>query len=466
MAVAPSDPKRVRAALDGLAGRRVAVVGAGRSGLAAARLLIERGAQVEIEDDKGHDALAQGVAAAGVKNCKVRGNGIGAARLSSSDLVVVSPGVPLARPELVQAAAHGVLIISEIDVALAVLHQPVLAVTGTNGKSTTTTMLGALLQAGGARPFVGGNLGSPLSEAALQPEHYGSLVVELSSYQLELCSLLQPQVAVITNLAPDHLDRYPDVEAYYAAKRRILDALDADGAVVTRRRDVLEGRLSVREGQRWLLYGTEPTTAGAQIGERELAIQIDGLRETFAISNPHVRGAHNRENLAAAVLAALAYGLRPQQVLEGIDLYGGISHRLESVERIDEVLYVNDSKGTNVDATVQALRSFDTPILLIAGGRDKGTGYAALREAAQGRVRVLLTIGEAAPLIVEALRDVVEEVVSAETLQRAVQEAALRARADEVVLLSPACSSFDQFANFEQRGQRFVEAVSALRGGA
>jgi len=463
-AVRVPDPARVRAALEEVQGRRAVVVGAGRSGLAAARLLAQRGARVEIEDDRPAAALVEHATELEPAGIVVRGGGIDAERLGAADLIVVSPGVPLLRPELREAAQRGALLIGEIDVALAHTTLPLVAITGTNGKSTTTTMVGSLLAAGGAAPFVGGNLGQPLCEAVTDLDSYQSLVVELSSYQLELASLLRPRVAVITNLSPDHLDRYPDAEAYYSAKRRIFAAPAQNGCVVARQRDLDAGLLQPSDGVRWLSYGRGLTGEGAAIEDAAIIARLDDDQARFEIDNPRIRGEHNRENLAAAILTARAFGIASDRIRQVILDYRGIAHRLEAIATVDEVLYVNDSKGTNVDATEKALASFDAPVLLIAGGRDKGTGYGPLIEAARGRVRVLLTIGEAAPLIAAALGAQVDEVVAADTLDRAVQEAAARARSGEVVLLSPACASFDQFANFEERGHAFATAVRALGG--
>ncbi|MFH1807250.1 MAG: UDP-N-acetylmuramoyl-L-alanine--D-glutamate ligase [Pseudomonadota bacterium] len=460
------DSRRVRAALDQVDGKAVVVVGAGKSGVAAARLLATRGARVCIVDDKPQAALAETADSLQALGIAVHGGGFAALDLTAAQFAVVSPGVPLVRPELRQALDAGALLVSEIDVALHRLGLPVVAITGTNGKSTTTTLVGSLLEAGGRKPFVGGNLGEPLCLAAMAPGTWHSAVIELSSYQLELASLLEPQVAVITNLAPDHLDRYPDVGSYYAAKHQVFANLPADGVVVARERELHDGTLRVPASARLLRYGATIDGDGAAISAQRIQVTLQGISHTFDISNPRIRGAHNRENLAAAVLAALAFGLEAPAIREGIRLYAGIRHRLEDVASVDGVLYVNDSKGTNVDATVKAVEAFEQPLLLIAGGRDKGTGYADLAQAARGRVRVLLTIGEAGPAIAEALRGMVDEVVDAGTLGQALEQARTRARQDEVVLLSPACASFDQFKNFEERGSRFVELVQAMARGS
>lgn len=456
------EASQVRRALAAIAGRTVVVLGAAKSGCGAARLLHQRGARVTVLDDKPQAALGKAIEQLQPLAVGVAGGGIDGARLLAADLIVVSPGVPLARPEIAAARQRGVLAIGEIDVALSQLALPLVAITGTNGKSTTTTMAGALLQAGGAQPFVGGNLGQPLSDAV--GGAYRSLVVELSSYQLEIASLLEPRAAIITNLTPDHLDRYPDAEAYYRAKRNLYRQVPADGAVVARVDELRSGLLVPPAGQRWLSFGRSVDGDGARIGDDAIDVAFNGQQHRFAIDNPRVRGEHNRENLAAAILAALAFGIPADGVRRGIAQYGGIAHRLEEVGTVNGVLYVNDSKGTNVDAVVKALQAFDRPLLLIAGGRDKGTGYAPLVSLCRERVRVLLTIGEAAPLIERELGPAAGELVHAETLARAVREAAARARPGDVVLLSPACASFDQFANFEERGRVFATLVRDLAG--
>ncbi len=457
-------PDRVRSALESVVGQRAVVVGAGASGLAAAELLARLGARVTVVDDRPQAELTGAATRLGELKATVHGGGIAAASLVDAQLVVVSPGVPLTKPALVEACEAGALLISEVDLALSQLELPLVAVTGTNGKSTTTTMIGALLEAAGQRPFVGGNLGTPLCAAVTKTGEFGCAVLELSSYQLELTSLLAPRVAVVTNLAPDHLDRYPDAEAYFDAKRRVYASLPWGGCLVARDRELRANLLRAPAGAELLCFGADAVERGARVGSAVVEVRRDALHEQFDVENPRIRGQHNRENLAAAVLAALAMGAAPEQIRTGIAAYAGIAHRLESVASVAGVLYVNDSKGTNVDATVKALESFSEPVLLIAGGRDKGTGYAELAQAARGRVRTLLTIGESGPLIDAALADAVDERVAAGTLERAVSEAAARARADEVVLLSPACASFDQFANFEARGRAFVTAVQALQG--
>jgi UDP-N-acetylmuramoylalanine--D-glutamate ligase len=456
------DAKQVRAALAAIGGRTAVVVGAAKSGCGAARLLRQRGARVVLIDDKPLSALAGAVEQLQPLGVEMVGGGIDGARLLAADLIVVSPGVPLARPEIAAARQRGVLAIGEVDVALSQLPLPLVAITGTNGKSTTTTMVGSLLQAAGNQPFVGGNLGQPLSDAV--GSGCRSLVVELSSYQLEIASLLEPRAAIITNLTPDHLDRYPDAEAYYQAKRNVYRTLAEGGAVVARVDELNSGLLQPAAGQRWLTFGRTIGGDGARIVDDAIEVSIANRRNRFEIDNPRVRGEHNRENLAAAILAALAFGSPADDVRRGIAQYQGIAHRLEEVATVGGVLYVNDSKGTNVDAVVKALQAFDRPVLLIAGGRDKGAGYAPLVVPCRDRVRVLLTIGEAAPLIERELEAAVGEVVKAGTLQQAVRDAATRARPGDVVLLSPACASFDQFANFEERGRIFASLVRALPG--
>lgn len=466
----------LRDVLRDLSGRRVAVLGTGRSGLAAAELALHMGAQITLYDERPAkdevNAWGKKIQASGQPLTMTFGP-FAAKNIHHDDLIVVSPGVPLLHPVLQDLAADGALLVSEIDLALAQVELPVLAVTGTNGKSTTTTMIGVMLQAGGLTPFVGGNLGDPPSAAVLSDKTYDCWVLELSSYQLELTHLLQPKVAVLTNLAPDHLDRYADAEAYYAAKRNIYRDLAVDGVLVARRQEREKDQLAgfdltaLRDfavGQKDA-HATPPLWACIQ--ESTIWLRNDphnaaALDMPIHVDNPVVRGRHNFENMTAALLTGQAMGLDQDQLQQGLRDYKGIAHRLEIIAEHQGVLYVNDSKGTNVDATVKALEAFDRPILLIAGGREKGTGFVELTQAARGRVRSLLSIGEAGPRIAQALKSVVQEHIAAQTLERAVQLAAAQANAGDVVLLSPACASFDQFANFEQRGAAFVQAVRAV----
>jgi len=446
----------------------VSVLGAGRSGLAASELLLSRGARVTLWDERPADQL--GAVALAARGVVLRGgSALGPVDLGRPDLVVVSPGVPLRLPSIVRAREHGVPIWGEIELAARSLPPGalVLGVTGTNGKSTTTALLGALCQAGGLDPFVGGNLGTPLSRAVLEPPRR-TYVLELSSFQLEGMDSVRVHGAAVLNLTPDHLDRYDGMDDYAAAKARIFRSQEpgdvavvnaddpwtlrmVDGARASRFGFTLRPGLPAPAG----LAGTaEPTEGGFQLG-------FAGLR--FRVGSRALRGGHNLANAMAATLLAFHAGVGPEALQSGLDGFPGLPHRLESIRTFEGVEWVNDSKATNVDAVLTALAAFPPGqrLWLIAGGKGKGAPYRPLVEASVGKVAGVLTVGQDAPLL-DAEFSPVLPVYPCETLDGAVARARALARPGDVVLLSPACASYDQFRNFEHRGDTFRALVEAL----
>ena len=451
-----------------LQGRTVSVLGAGKSGLAASELLLSRGARVTLWDERPAASLgAEGLAGRGV--ALRGGTPLGNLDLGRPDLLVVSPGVPLRLPSVVRAREAGCPVWGEIELAARFLPPgaPVLGVTGTNGKSTTTALLGALAAAGGLEAFVGGNLGTPLSRAVLGPARR-AYVLELSSFQLEGMDTVRVHAAAVLNLTPDHLDRYEGMEDYARAKARIFRSQEpGDVAVVNADDPWTVGMLAGVRGRRFgftlrpglpppegLLGLAEPTEGGFQLG-------FAGVR--LRLANRALRGAHNLANAMAAALLAFHAGVEPGALQAGLDAFPGLAHRLESVRTLDGVEWVNDSKATNVDAVLTALSAFPPGqrLWLIAGGRGKGAPYAPLARASVGKVAGLLTLGQDAPLL-ESEFAAVCPVHACETLDRAVARARTLARPGEVVLLSPACASYDQFRNFEHRGDTFRALVEAL----
>ncbi|HEY1908998.1 MAG TPA: UDP-N-acetylmuramoyl-L-alanine--D-glutamate ligase [Myxococcaceae bacterium] len=450
-----------------LGGKQVSVLGAGKSGLAASELLLSRGARVTLRDERPADQLgAEALASRGV--AVLGGAALGSVDLGRPDLVVVSPGVPLGLPSVVRARESGVSVWGEIELAARFLPPGalVLGVTGTNGKSTTTALLGALCKAGGLDPFVGGNLGTPLSRAVLEPLRR-AYVLELSSFQLEGMETVRVHGATVLNLTPDHLDRYDGMEGYAAAKARIFRNQEpADVAVVNADDPWTLGMLDAARARRFAfglrpcqppprgVSGTaEPVEGGFQLG-------FAGLH--FRVENRALRGAHNLANAMAATLLAFHAGVGREALQTGLDGFPGLPHRLESIRTLDGVEWINDSKATNVDSVLTALAAFaGQRIWLIAGGKGKGAPYRPLVEAAVGKVAGVLTLGQDAPLL-ELEFSPVLPVHSCETLDRAVARARALARRGDVVLLSPACASFDQFRNFEHRGETFRALVEAL----
>ncbi len=451
-----------------LQGRTVAVLGAGASGLAASELLLSRGAGVTLWDERpvaqlGAEALvARGVAVRG-------GTPLAEVDLGRPDLVVVSPGVPLRVSSIVQARENGVPVWGEVELAARFLPPgaAVLGITGTNGKSTTTALLGALCEAGGLAPFVGGNLGTPLSRAVLEPARR-MYVLELSSFQLEGMEAVRVHGAAVLNVTPDHLDRYAGMEDYAAAKARIFRNQEPGDVAVVNADDPWALRMAADARGRRFGFTLRPrlaTPAGlvGLAGPVEGGFQLGSAGVTLRLANRALRGGHNLANAMAASLLAFHAGVRPEALQAGLDGFPGLSHRLESVRTLDGVEWVNDSKATNVDAVLTALAAFPPGqrLWLIAGGKGKGAPYRPLAEAAVGKVAGLLTLGQDAALL-EAEFDAVCPVHPCETLDRAVARARTLARPGDVVLLSPACASFDQFKNFEHRGTTFRALVEAL----
>ncbi len=429
-------------------GVTTSVVGAGRSGEAAAELLRAVGAEVQLLDD---------VQGPGRQPIETRA-------IERSRYVVLSPGVPRSRPELRSALAEGRLL-GEVDLAGAFLPVPLVGITGTNGKSTTTALIGAILEGAGRRPWIGGNLGPPASTLALrfvteEEPDVGLAVLELSSYQLESITEARFELGVWLNLTADHLDRYPSMEAYGRAKRRLLElrrssgtgVLNAEDARVVRMSEGLQGKLRWFSGRTWRGIGTGwmPGHLVRRVGEDV---------ERFALQGYALPGVHNVENAAAAVEATRSLGVPVESVQRGLDGFPGLPHRLETIPSLDGRRWINDSKATNVDAAVTALRSFRGPITLILGGRSKGAPYAPLvaQAEAAGVVRVY-ALGEAGPEIAAAFQGRIPVEVVAD-MGSAVAAAAQHAEAEGTVLLSPACSSFDQYPNFEARGDDFRRLV-------
>ncbi|MFE8601378.1 UDP-N-acetylmuramoyl-L-alanine--D-glutamate ligase [Archangium violaceum] len=451
--------------------RKVVVYGLAKSGLAAIRLLVANGARVTALDARTEDALGDTARELKAQGVTLVTGPTPPGLLESQQLVVVSPGVPLALPEIQKARAAGVPVWGEVELAGRYLsHLPFIGITGTNGKSTTTALTGELFSRSGRRTFVGGNLGRPLAEAAVSPGDWDALVVELSSFQLEGIDTLRPKGSTILNLTPDHIDRYASHEAYGEAKARIFrNQAQGDFAVVNAD-DAHVLRLA--EAAKMPVYGFSltgrPVAAAPKLAGMAVA-QPGGFRfegagdkgESFTLTNRALRGAHNAQNAMAAALLARLAGVAHEAVQAGLDSYPGLPHRLESVRVLDGVEWVNDSKATNVDSVLVALRAFQKDVLLIAGGKGKGAPYQPMVDEGRGKVKGVLTIGQDAGTIAQAYEGCCP-VYACETLAEAVRRARALAGSGDTVLLSPACASYDQFQNFEHRGDTFKRLVREL----
>jgi len=467
--------------------RRFAVVGGGRTGAAVASLLVREGAVVTVFDDGAADVVSAGLAKHGLDLATVtlRAGGMSTEALLDVDVIVLSPGVPRAHLAVREAFVAGIPIVNELELGLAVLTDNgarldgvvIQAITGTNGKSTTTTMAGAIAKRRDPQAFVGGNLGLPLCQAINEGLAVGTvdaprfLVVELSSYQLETVGWFPVTAAAFTNLAPDHLDRYDSAEAYWAAKARLLGLVKAGGGVSLNAADAESSRTLGPALPREVVpchFDVSTGFAGIEVTPEALHLRTsDGAQAPVALNNPFIVGHHNRQNAAAAMALAVLCGFTHDEIVGGLADYAGIAHRLERVGVAGGVTWWNDSKATNVDAAVTALRSFESGVHLIAGGVGKGAPYAPLVDAARDCVRAVYTIGADAPAIEAAFVDVDSIVVIAcVDLATACARAVESCMPGEHIVLSPACASFDQFRDYNHRGVSFREQFArfSVRG--
>ena len=448
-----------------LAGKRVMVIGLGVSGLAAARLLASCGARLVMTDLRadprpdlhgetgaGDDSMPSGEIHLGSED---------PAWLDGVDLVVTSPGVPPASRLLTEADRRRIPVIGELELGSRFVKAPIVAVTGTNGKSTVTTLIGEIFKAAGRRVFAGGNLGTPLVEAA--GEEFDAVVAEVSSYQLERTERFKPHVAVHLNLAEDHLDRYKDFDEYGSAKARLFRMQDRYDWAILNRDDPRVWFLRTKISAQVMSFGLGPADSTPAIGYdgSDLIFDIRTRHGRISLKRLRLVGRHNIANAMAAAAAALVSGIEPRVIEAVLADFAGLPHRMEFVVDRDGATYIDDSKGTNVASVVEALAAVRAPVILIAGGMDKGGDYAPLREPLGEKVRLLILIGAARDRMRAALKDATE-IELVQTLDEAVRVAAATARRGDTVLLSPACSSFDQFRNYAERGRIFQELVRAL----
>jgi UDP-N-acetylmuramoylalanine--D-glutamate ligase len=446
-----------------LAGKTVAVVGLGRSGVAAARACLARGARVLCNDAAPRERLSPAALALEAEGAALLAGGHDAIDWRAVHLIVISPGVsPF--PALLDAEARGVPALGELDLAWQLLAPapPTIAIGGTNGKSTTTTLVGVILEAAGRRAFVGGNLGIALAEVLPPPGvpcPFDTLVLEVSSFQSERMPALRPRAATLLNITPDHLDRYASFEDYSDAKGNLLLRMDEGDTVVIPAGDPLCARQArrARPGARVVTFGPG---GDVRVEADRLVDTLHG--DTYLRSEIRLQGEHNLLNAAAAIALARGAGVENDPIRQALRDFAGLAHRIALVAEIDGVRYYDDSKGTNVGASVAALRGLAEPrAVLIAGGRDKQGGYGPLVAALRERGRALVVLGEAADRIAEAAAGALP-IHRASSMEEAVALAREAAQPGDAVLLSPACSSFDMFRDYRERGERFAEAVRSL----
>ncbi len=448
-----------------LQGKRVTVVGLARSGAAACKVLAERGAVVQGSDVRTREKLTADLTELERRGVPVETGGHTPAAFLGADLIVISPGVETEHPLLADARGRGIPVWGEVELAYRLTPARFLAVTGTNGKSTTTSLIGVMLEAAGIPSVVAGNIGTALCEVVpgLGPAHW--VVAELSSFQLETIVTFRPHIAVLLNLAPDHLDRYADVTDYYLAKARIfMNQTPEDAAVLNAEEPLIPVYAAGLRARPLLFSRTRTVGDGAFVRDGRVVVRREGRSAAACpVSDIRILGLHNLENSLAAAAAAAEAGASPEAIATALRQFPGLPHRLEPVGEREGVRFINDSKGTNVGAVVKSLEGFAHGVILIAGGKDKGGDFTPLRPLVASRVKRLLLLGQAREKIREQLQGAcpIEEVA---TLAEAVRRGAELAQPGDTVLLSPACASFDMFRDFEHRGDEFRLAVQRLLG--
>jgi len=446
-----------------LQNKRVLVVGLGKSGVASALFLKERGARVTVSDTKSPDQLRDEIPVLLDHGIAVETGGHGERTFRGQDLIVVSPGVPVDAPPLVQARGAGEPVIGEIELAAQHLPGPIIAITGSNGKTTTTTLTGEILTAGGLPTLVGGNIGTPAISLVADAKSETVIVLEVSSFQLETIQMFRPRVAVVLNVTPDHLDRHRTFQAYVDAKARVFENQQASDFAVLNEDDSTCLTLGERtRAQVFWFSRKKEVKQGAWVRDGKILFRDgSGQREIMLVSEIPLKGAHNVENVLAAVCAGTLMGCKPELIRKAVRDFKAVEHRLEYVATVKGVEYYDDSKATNVDATIKALESFPANIHLILGGKDKGSDYRVLNDLLRQRVKRVYTIGAAAEKIESHIKGTTD-IVHAETLDNAVRRAAAVAQTGDIVLLAPACASFDQFQSYNHRGRVFKEVVHSL----
>jgi len=447
-------------------GKRVLVVGLGKSGVASAQFLAGRGARVTVSDTRSQSELKTQIPALLERGIAVETGGHGERTFRDQDLIVVSPGVPSDLPQLVRARAQGIKVIGEIELAAQFLKGKIVAITGSNGKTTTTTLCGELIASASKRTLVGGNIGTPVILLVDDSTDDTINVIEVSSFQLETIEKFHPQVAVVLNITPDHLDRHGSMEAYTAAKARIFENQNASDFSLLNLDEEGSAALRSRTTAQLCWFTRKQQLSGEQMGSFVRDGQIywrDGMHEQAIMpaSEIPLKGAHNLENVLAAVAVGRLCGCDAVSIASAVRKFKAVEHRLQHVATIAGVEYYNDSKATNVDATIKAIESFPGNIHLILGGKDKDSDYTLMNDLLRKRVKRVYTIGSAAEKIRAHVQSAVE-VLPCKTLDNAVDRAHDLARSGDIVLLAPACSSFDQFENYEHRGRAFRALVERL----
>jgi UDP-N-acetylmuramoylalanine--D-glutamate ligase len=457
-------------------GRHFVVVGLGLSGVAACRFLLDRGARLYATDLSTADDIRQAAQELQDLGAEIELGGHSAEKFASADAIVISPGVPHTLAPIQAARTRGVPVMGEIELAARYVNTPILAVTGTNGKTTVTTLIGNILRRSGKRVFVGGNIGNPLIGFVRRNETADWLVLEMSSFQLDTIGSFRPHIAVLLNITEDHLDRYSGMGDYARSKFRIFENQGSDDWAILNGGDrfireladtipsrrlwfnttIAEGACVCEDGISWM-----PPDELSERMQRQTHPKFDDRIFHIPGKDILLPGRHNRENVAAAMMACLIAGANPEAVREEIRSFSGLGHRITTVACVEGVCFVDDSKATNVDAVIRALSCFSKNVVLILGGRDKMSPFHRLRDAVSAHVRLAIVLGESGPAIADAIGDLVP-IIQVSSMEEAVVNGFQNAKPGDVVLLSPACSSFDMFTSYAHRGQVFADTVRRL----
>jgi UDP-N-acetylmuramoylalanine--D-glutamate ligase len=458
-----------------LANKNILIVGLGISGMAAARFAKNRGASVTVTDIAEEKTLGSNLAAVQKMGIKLELGRHNIETFEHADFIVVSPGVPHTILPIERAKEKGIPVLGELELASRFIREPVIAISGTNGKTTTTRLLGRMLENSGFKIFVGGNIGNPLIDYADTGGTADMVIAEVSSFQLDTIDTFRPRVSILLNIRDDHLDRYPDFESYARSKGRIFENQKEDDIAVLNGSDPVISSISKTLRVRKLpfyhqgnshAHNREHAIIGRSNGQNTHSIKIythENPDAVLDLSKANLMGRHNMENTAAASLAALAVGGTLEGIQAGLNDFKGLSHRLEYIKTINDVRFYDDSKGTNIDAVARALEVFRDPVVLIMGGRDKGGDFKQLRGLVQQRVKNLIVMGEARDEIKSVLEDTCKAgVQTVSSMDEAVRFAFLSSVPGDVVLLSPGCSSFDMYNSYAERGEDFCKAVENL----
>ncbi len=445
-----------------LKGKKALVVGLGRSGLSTARFLKGEGAGVCVTDIRPEAELREHVKELKGLNVELELGGHCASKFLEADLVVLSPGVPSYIAPAVEAKKAGVMVVSEIELAFGFISSPIVAVTGTNGKTTTTSVIERIFTVGGRKIWVGGNIGRPLIEACGDSSDKEYIICELSSFQLEGIRDFRPFVAILLNITEDHMDRYPSFRDYAETKLRLFMNQGFDDYAVLNGSDPVISSLSAGlRAKTFKFSSTEALDEGVFLLQDDIVLRMHGVEERYRLDRIRLKGIHNMENVMAAVAAASICGVEQGDVLEAIGDFNGLPHRMEFVRRLSGISYYNDSKGTNTGAVIRSVESMKAPVVLIMGGRDKGIDYNVLRSVVKDKVKAVVVFGEAREKIECALTDSIPS-RKVDTLEEALAAAQSEAVSGDVVLFSPACSSFDMFRDYGERGDSFKRLVMSL----